>query len=747
MLFKNKFSNIYQAHNRLQSADSRAAFVLIIAGVCVGLVSLTNATLVYDDIALPAKFSDLVSVDGWIGALTHLFFGFDLPTEYRTYGVSRTIQFFLWSLGIDSASVYSIFISTSHAIYVLVLYALLIRLKVKRVFALSIGLIWLFSPFIWTSCFHHYSYVILPAQLTVIGAYLLVKVENYKSLYSIAALLGFLLALTGEFHLVAAPSILILVSLASGRRSALRGAILTVVSMCCVIIAHHQIWRSFAATNDQRHRFVLSLSQDLSYWSHRIDVALKGVGLSAIQQLNEIIGHEYALFLINLIIFSLVIFVCYQWVFSEQKNINPDKKMFENSQLIFSGILFLISFLYLSVFLVVTVLTDSVSQVMSRRYGYIPFTIFIASLSIPASVIICYRPIKSLSIILMTSLSITLFAHHQGLILPLTRTADARLSEIFRSVIEDEPNKPVLLFNAFEKIFPVALDGATPGPAMRDLISAEVSQAVYGTYWPAQQNLTRVLGVPYVCEMGSVRQDGTLTQICPPWQTNPGIIDGSKVIIIANLGFEENDPFGEYVRVFRDFKEFEPFFFSRQIIRQLDWSESLVSDVVAINLGANNLNNSPDVFPDKHFNDSLALPSNSWLINYGWTSGDDRTYKHPSLSINSDYYRSNRNGNFEYVLKFLKANVVIDLDFWELWNAKPGLRRFYVYVRWNESDWVSLGAFDPASINGNKPFSIRLARQNAESFSFRLTSSEESADIPFIQGVRLSKQNSPRVAW
>ncbi|MBE0575138.1 MAG: hypothetical protein IH613_04490 [Desulfuromonadales bacterium] len=747
MLLKNKFSNISQALNKLQVADSRAACVLIIAGVCVGLVSFLNATLVYDDIAFPTKFSTLVNEGGWPGALIHLFFGFDLPNEYRTYGVSRTIQFFLWSLGGDSASVYSVFISTSHVIYVLVLYVLLIKLKIHRAFALSVGLIWLFSPFIWTSCFHHYSYLILPAQLTVIGAYLLVKVENFKSLYFIAALLGFLLALTGEFHLVAAPSILIIVSLASGQRSALRGAILTTVSMCCVIIAHHQIWKSFAATNDQHHRFVLSISHDLNYWSHRIDVALKGVGLSAIQQVNEIIGHEYALFLTNSIIFSLVIYVCYQWVLGKQNKNSPRENMFDRSKLIFSGILLLISVLYLAVFLIVTVLTDSVPQIMYRRYGYIPLTILLTSVIIVVPAFTYHRFKKIILLSIMTSLVIALFVHHQGFVLPITRVADTRLTEMFSSVLEVYRNKPILFFNTSEKIFPVTLDAATPGPAMRDLISAEISQAKYGTYWPAQQNLTQVLGAPYVCEIGTVRADGKLTLTCPPWQSNPGIVDGSKVIIIANLGFEEHDPYGKYVRVFRDFSEFEPYFFSRHIVRGIDWSESLVSDVVALDLGTYITKDSRDLLPDKHFNTPLQPPSNSWLTDYGWISGEDRIYSHPSVSINSDYYRSNRNGNFEYSLKFYKANVVVDLDFWELWGVKPGQRRFDIHVKWNETDWVSLGEFDPASINGDKPFSIRLSRQNADSFSFRLTSSDGSADIPFIQGLRLSMQNSARVAW
>jgi hypothetical protein len=159
--------------------DYRAIFVLIVAGMIVSVAWFFNATLVYDDIFFPDYLSGLVTELGWFKALIKLFC-LDMPNEYRTYGLSRVIQFMLWSLGGASVSVYTLFISLSQLITVLVLYALLVCFRVDRLIALSLGLMWLFSPFIWTSCFHHYSYLILPAQLTIIACYFLTTVTEQQ---------------------------------------------------------------------------------------------------------------------------------------------------------------------------------------------------------------------------------------------------------------------------------------------------------------------------------------------------------------------------------------------------------------------------------------------------------------------------------------------------------------------------------------------------------------------------------------
>jgi len=733
--------NLY-LKEKFKDADFNALCALIITGVIVSVAWWLNATLVYDDIAFPSYFSALVDKIGWFNALVKIFV-LDLPNEYRTYGISRVIQFLLWSISADSAHIYSVLISLSQLITALALYALLILLKIERIVALSTGLMWLLSPFVWTSCFHHYSYLILPYQLVIVGAYLLVRnsVGPYNKLLII--LLGVALALTGELHLLPACFILIAVTLASGSKAALRASFLTIFTMFMAVAAHHFIWKIFAADPIQRQRFTLSVVHDTDFWVHRIFVAIRGIGRAFFEQLTEIAGHNLMALIFITVASGLLVFLSLSWMSHiSKKNIHNEGGLVRSLMSV-SVIFFISSCIYLFMFVAVVVLSDSVPQTMPRRYGYIPLTTMLIALFFAFAALIPGRYSKNIVLSLAIGALITLFMRHQGVTIPATNAADRRLSNMIGDAIKQNPDKVVLFFSASEDVFPrVSIDGATPGPAMRDVTSAEVTQAKYGTYWPAYINITKILNAPYACELGGIQVGGKLTLICPPWLDNPGVIDPSKVIVVANLGFNKYDPFGKRVEVFKNYRDFEPYFFSKRIIRNINWTEGSKNDVVAINLGdISKKASSNDVFQDKTFNDPLTKSENNWLINYGWIAGEDQVYKLPVVSINSEYYRTNRNGNFEYGFVFLESDIDIYLDFWELWGG-VGRRLFDIEVSWNGGPWIVLGTIDPALINGDKPFSIHMAHQNTRSFYFRLSSKPGADDVPFIQGVRIARRPS-----
>lgn len=732
---------MFVLQRKIQSEDSRAIFVLIVAGILVVVTWMFNATLVYDDIAFPGNFSGLVNRIGWFKALVKIFC-LDLPNEYRTYGLSRVIQFILWSIGGAIVPVYTLFISLSQLITVLVLYAVLVSLRIERTVALSLGFMWLFSPLIWTSCFHHYSYLILPAQLTIIGSYFLLTVTDANQRKILAVCLGVALALTGELHLVPAAVILISVAMASGLRATWRASILIISTMMLTVFTHHLIWKLFAADDIQPHRFTLNLSHDASFWTYRIFVAVRGIGRSIVDQLSEIAGNNIIWFISSTLISSIAIFSILSWVSAKRNNIQKEDMPARRPLLILATTLFVVYCIYLTMFVVVVVLADSVPQTMPRRYGYIPLTIMLSSSALFISALAKGRLGKMMILSIVLGAMVTLFVRHQGVIIPATNAADERLSRLIGNALKQNPDKVVLFFSTSEKIFPlISLDAATLGPAMREVTSAEVSQAKYGTYWPAYMNTSKVLGASLTCVLGGVLDGGKLKLVCPPWQENPGAIDASQAIIVANLGFNTSDPFGEQVQVFQNYIDFEPYFFAKEIIRNINWEEVSMGDVVAFDLGsiASNVAAS-DILPDKKFNSIVEKSPKNWLLNYGFKIGDDSVYKHPSLSINSEYYRSNRNGDFEYGFKFLESDLTIDLDFLELWKNRPGQRLFNIEVSWNDGLWASVGVIDPALINGNKPFSIRLVHQNTHSFSFRLSSAQGSKDIPFIQGVRITRR-------
>ena len=78
------------------------------------------------------------------------------------------------------------------------------NLRVDRIQSAAVALVWIISPFAFTSCFHHFSYLILPCQLTVIGALLLQKLlkneteMNSGILRLVLIPIGLAIAWTGE---------------------------------------------------------------------------------------------------------------------------------------------------------------------------------------------------------------------------------------------------------------------------------------------------------------------------------------------------------------------------------------------------------------------------------------------------------------------------------------------------------------------------------------------------------------------
>lgn len=725
---------IFVLNRKIQNVDFRATCVLILAGFFVAVSWSFNSTLVYDDIGFYRSFPQIVERIGWLKALIKIFC-LDFPTEYRSYGLSRVIQFLIWSLGGGSALVYSLFISLFQVATALALYSLLVSLRFERLDALTFGLIWLISPFIGTSCFHHFSYLILPVSIAIVGVYFLFKATDDKKRF-VAVLLGFLLALTGELHLIAIPAVIILMALASGNRLNIRASLFVTSSMLLTIVTHYLIWSNFAADNMNRHRFTLNLfHHDMDYWIYRILVAVRGVGFSIEEQIGDIAGQDYN-WLIRVTVFSsFFVFLVLRAVIK----VLPQSDIPRRSTLSLAWFLFIASCLYLLWFITVVVLTDAVPSSMPRRYGFIPLTVLLASITLAISSSFPQRKKNKVIVIsVILGAIVTLFVRYQFYVLPETNKVDDRLSNMIVNELRKDPAKGVLIFHSSQDIFtPIVLDGATTGLTKRNVISAEVSQAKYGTYLPTYLNITKLFGAQFTCYVKKIRWDGKLTPECLPGSENPGVISASKAIIVANLGFDKYDPLGINVRVFANYIDFEPFFFSKKIVRGVHWVD-LSNDVIAIDLGLT-IPYIDTVFYDKNFNDSVKLPPKSWLINYGLISGEDGKYIHPNVAINSEYYRSNRYGSFDYGFKFTESDVIIDLDFWELWGRKSGDRIFDVQVSWNNGAWVSLGNIDPALINGDKPFSIRLSHQKTYSFKFRLSAAKGTKDVPFIQGIRITR--------
>ena len=706
----------------LEKSDCRALFILALVGFFVAVSWWRNATLVYDDVILTKDsesfgFQYIVARDGWFRALLH-YLVLDLPDQYRTFGFSRAFQFLLWTFGVASASSYSLIISLLQVLSALAFYSTLQRLKFDRLFALLAGLIWLMSSFVWTSCFHHYSYTILPFQLAIIGAYFLIRFFKSKKIDLIAILLGAMVGLTGELHLIAAPLVFIGIAVTVKRKSVFRSAILTVLSMFLAVLIHYSIWRIFEADMSLRHRFALNSSDSFEYWITLTAAALKSVCLSFSEPLIQLaVGNGFWLILATSI-FMLVFLNIFLWV--ERGSSKAQDNGSERNRWIFPFFLLVIASSYFLIFILVGILSNIIPTVMPRRYGAVPWTLVSIAVCLLLVLGISNRLYKQILASLFIGFVAALFVLHQWFLIPQIRQTNGSLSETIMK--KKGAGKGVLFFNASSLEFPRAnIYPDSAGPSMQDSVGAELTQSIYGTYWPAEMQMTRIFGAPFACEIVASLDNEKLKIACPYGKVYKEI-KADDAIVVANLGFDKSDPFGRSVKVFKKFDDFKPYFFSRMIITDEDTSLKPKGDFFSINLDETlpKMENTT-IFPNKEFETQLVLDSGSWLKNYGWTN------------------QKSNNSELEYAFDFLESDLNIYLDF-EGSFEKQVDKKFEVQISWNEGKWVSLGKIDPTQMNNGQPFSIRLSNFSVKKFQFRVLSNLENKNSQPIKSVFVERK-------
>jgi len=325
-----------------------------------------------------------------------------------------------------------------------------------------------------------------------------------------------------------------------------------------------------------------------------------------------------------------------------------------------------------------------------------------------------------------------LFILHQGIILPAIRTSSNKISELISKELDNNPNKGVLFFNASSKEFPrTVIYPDSPGPSMQGTESTELTQATYGSYWPAEMNVTKILNASFACDIMGILNDGRLRMACP-YGTVIKNTDAQNAVIVANIGFEESDPLGKNVRIFKNFAEFEPYFFSRRILNDSDPSAIPKGDSFAINFDKSPLVvGSSEVLPDKSFDASLLPNSKSWLVNYGQNNTKDNLKIAKADKSNKTY--------LEYSFNFLESDIDTYINFNKQKNNKP----FEVLVSWNGESWISLGKFDGKEEINNKNFTIQLSHLNVHSFAFKLIAASSKKSIPPLRSIHITKRAIP----
>jgi hypothetical protein len=731
----------------------RSNVLLLVFGLLLVVAYLANSVVIYDDLYMPAYFSGIVSAKGNLSGIWMIFTGADLPLEYRTYGVSRVLQFVLWNVVGAKSFVYPLIIATSQLATAFVLGSVLRRAHVSEPATLLVASAWLISPFSLTWTFHHYSYLILPFQLLVLTVFVFQRMQELRRKYLVAGMLGVGCALTGEMQLPAAFTTFLLVLILAKDKGTRKAAGLSLFVFALSLALHRMNWAMFIRADHMPQRFSFHLAdQHFGKLAGAVGTAIGSIYVAFEQQVIEMLrsGMLWGLG------FAIGVMACF---IVSIGRCEVFRMPFGRIETKLAALLFLVGAISISLYVVIGVTSGASVFVMPRRYGYIPLTLMVVAVVLVIAELLNLLSWPDFgSRRISYALGLGFFAMLAGQLhirgLPAERQLDKRItSEVLKARGDlpagQPPAKTALLFVGSDSKYRDGVgDGSAIGPKMAGFEQRELSESPWGIYWTSKSHLVDFLGFKYAAMASHCMpdaSDGTgRTLRCDSEWAHPiktNTVKTKDVVVIANLGLEQFDPRGERLEVFDSYEAFKPNDFGRRIERGALSVATAFSNEFIVDLGQKNADMAQVgvVFPDKAFVEPLASAS-GWVSNYGRKTGDDGVYTHLDIRDDLSSFRTNRNGAFSYGFEFKDAvNVEIGLDFWEQWGRKPGERLFTLEITWNAGDWASVGVIDMAAINGDKPFSIILNKRAATSFEFRLKPVAGSKDVPAIQNIRMHR--------
>lgn len=454
------------------------------------VAAINNATIIYDDLYLLEIFNDLSKTRGVLHTIYYLFFNIDLGhSEFRLYGISRVLHFILWIFFGNNAIGYTIFIAWTQVLTGYFISRIIARLGYSDLQALYIGLIWALSPFSATSCFHHYSYLILPWQIAIFNAFLIVNPE-YISRWRIVlfCILGSAIALTGESHLAGTSIFIFMIAITSTSSIKLSNRLLqfytTFFSTIATIIIYKYVRSPLLASSTQPHRYLFS-APSFEEFCVRSSVFMESIVAGVTAQISPLLSIAGGWAFISFIgALCLIPFI---------KIKNSSTQGAKNLQLpIFLALIFISS---LSVIWMLSVFTGQVSAVLPRRYGYIPYTIGIAMVVAFLIEPYIYKRVTAVSIAAII-IPLWLWITLQGLALPMIRKEDNHVWQSLKNAIADKKAPSVLFVNAWlnyeEPTF--VLTAGTPG--LRG-VTPEIFESALSGYWWQSQYATLLTGAKF----------------------------------------------------------------------------------------------------------------------------------------------------------------------------------------------------------------------------------------------------------
>ncbi len=732
--------------------------ILLAAGIVATLFGALNSTLIFDDPFLYEHFSKALAEFGFVKTLGILFLNLDLHLgvpEYRTYGLSKVLHFFLWLLWGEQAWAYSAFIGITQTATALLIFRMSRRWSLAAVQSLLLAMVWLLSPFAVTTCFHHYSYLILPVQLTVGFAFFLqrwmaIPVGPAWSGTLALAIAGVCIALTGELHLPLSMAALGLVLLKTESGLGLRWRLASFGIFACSlfgsVLVHNRIWVALGPVVEV-HRFNFSMPTLGLFWTRSLD-HLVSLPKGAVIQMGQIFGYSALsarVAVLSALVMCVGLFYFSEW--SKRESVTAsvrDAGGAGSTTVPFAWVLLLV----LSAFAVVWARAAFFSQtgdVLPRRYGYVPYSLACMGIVCALSASGFRKRFAEVTALAFTGVVLGSWAALQFVCLPQVRSQDAQVWEKVRAAVEGKSVSYVLFVNALNMSRPKGFD--SPGirgtqfpilfesPFMRYGWQGQYVKTAFGVrgtgdeFEPAGQhhvNLKGQLnGIHFVKGEPLTAALDSMVVVMDRRYTLPG----------WNAGLED-------VQVLDDWRVFQSTAAYLRIKIDVGW-ESILAGIfndpaqeVAVDLGQKALVHVTGLLPDKAFGD--APISNPVLANYGFESGDDAVYApNGSSGAPLPYLSTNRHGNFVYRLDFLNKNPkIISIDVFDWWANNTGYRILDIQLALGDR-WIDVGAVDTYSIARREPFSIKIPVDGVDIVKIRFRVDSASKDIPFANGIRI----------
>jgi hypothetical protein len=543
----------------------RSNVLLLVFGLLLIVAYLANSVVIYDDLYLPAHFSALVSANGRLHAAWMIFTGADLSREYRTYGLSRLLQFALWNLVGAKSFIYPLIIATSQLATAFVLSSVLRRARVPEPASLLVAGIWLISPFSLTWTFHHYSYLILPFQLLVLTLFTFQRMQDLRRKYLVAAMLGVGCALTGEMQLPAAFASFLLVLGFSKDRATRKAVGLSLFIFALSLALHRMNWAMFIRDENMPQRFSFHLAdQHFGKLATAIGTAIGSIYVALEQQVVEMMssGMLWGLG------FALCSMAWFLFCIARSETLRVP---FGRVEMKLAALLFLAGAISISLYVVIGVTSGASVFVMPRRYGYVPLTLMaVAAVLVVAELLnlLSWPDFRSRRV--GYALGLGFFAMLAGQLqiggLPAERQLNARVTSAVLKARGDlpasqPPVKTALLFVGSDGKYHSGVgDGSTIGPKTARFEERELSESPWGIYWTAKSHLVDFLGFKYAAMAAHCVPDasdgagGTLrcdSEWAHPIKTNT--VKTKDVVVVANLGLEQFDPRGQRIEVFASY--------------------------------------------------------------------------------------------------------------------------------------------------------------------------------------------------